>query len=219
MACDAGGAQDVRSRVDQPTRPKGVDMNEVFENRALRTGLLIGAPLLVAGSAASVLLYRNAGSTRGNGLRRGRHVRDIMARDAACCSSDTALRRVAELMVEHDCGEIPVCDEARKPIGVVTDRDIVCRLVATGHNPLEASARDCMSRPVITCTPDMTIEECARLMQRHQVRRLPVVDGMGALCGMVSQADVARRGPQPLAGDVVQQVSEPNVFASRVGGS
>jgi CBS domain-containing protein len=98
------------------------------------------------------------------------------------------------MMVANDCGEIPICDEARKPIGVVTDRDIVCRLLAKGPDPLEARAKDCMSRPVLTCTPDMSINDCAQLMERHQVRRVPVIDRTGAVCGMVSQADLARKG-------------------------
>ena len=93
-------------------------------------------------------------------------VKDIMSSDPICCARDTSLRRVAEKMVEFDCGEIPVCDERGKPIGVVTDRDIVCRLVAKGHDPLEARAEDCMSQPVVTATPDMAIDDCARLMEQ-----------------------------------------------------
>ncbi len=145
-------------------------------------------------------------------------VMDIMSRDPACCRPDTSLRDVAVKMVECDCGEIPICDDRRKPVGVVTDRDIVCRLVAKGHNPLDARAEDCMSQPVITASPDMDVEECARLMEQYQVRRLPVVDGQGACIGMVAQADLVRRGTRDAAAEVVGRVSEPNTFASSVGG-
>jgi len=140
-----------------------------------------------------------------------------MSSDPTYCAPETPLREVAEMMVMCDCGEIPVCDDAGKPVGVVTDRDIVCRLVAKGHNPLEATARDCMSRPVIACTPEMSIDDCADLMERHQVRRIPVLDRVGTICGMVAQGDLARKGPQPIAARVVERVSQPNVFASRVG--
>jgi CBS domain-containing protein len=117
------------------------------------------------------------------------------------------------MMVVCDCGEIPICDDRRKPIGVVTDRDVVCRLVAKGKNPLEHSARDCMTSPAITVTPDTAIEDCARLMEQYQVRRLPVVDAGGAICGMVSQADLARKGPRSTTMEVMEKVSEPSVQA------
>ena len=145
-------------------------------------------------------------------------VKDIMSSDPICCAADTSLREVAEKMVEFDCGEIPVCDERGKPIGVVTDRDIVCRLVAKGHDPLTAKAEDCMSEPVVTASPDMAIDDCARLMEQYQVRRLPVVDDQGVCCGIVAQADFARRGTRDTAAEVVERVSEPNTFASSVGG-
>jgi CBS domain-containing protein len=145
-------------------------------------------------------------------------VKDIMSSDPICCARDTSLREVAEKMVEYDCGEIPVCDERGKPLGVVTDRDIVCRLVAKGHDPLEARAEDCMSQPVVTASPDMTVEDCARLMEQYQVRRLPVVDEQGVCCGIDAQADFARHGTRATTAEVVERVSEPNTFASGVGG-
>ncbi|HJQ84064.1 MAG TPA: CBS domain-containing protein [Candidatus Binatia bacterium] len=145
-------------------------------------------------------------------------VKDIMSPDPKCCAPRTELREVAEMMVAEDCGELPVCDDARKPVGVVTDRDIVCRLVAKGRNPLEARAEDCMSAPPITTTPETAVEDCARLMEQYQVRRLPVVDANGVCCGMVAQADLARKAPRDTTIEVVGKVSEPNTFASSVGG-
>ncbi len=144
-------------------------------------------------------------------------VKDIMSPEPAHATPDTPLRQIAETMVAEDCGEIPICGGDGKPIGVVTDRDIVCRLVAKGKNPLELRADDCMSTPLITAKPDMTLQDCARLMQQYQVRRLPVVDEGGRLCGMVSQADLARKGPRDTTIEVVGKVSEPNAFASSVG--
>ena len=186
-----------------------------FAERHIPTTLLIGAPLLLAGSAATVMFY----GRRPNGRQAARRrVRDVMAENPACCRPDTPLREVAEQMVANDCGEIPICDEARRPIGVVTDRDIVCRLLAKGHDPVHATAKDCMSRPVMTCTPDMSLEDCAQLMERHQIRRAPVIDQSGAICGMIAQADLARKGSPSVAAKMVHHVSEPNLFASAVGG-
>jgi len=145
------------------------------------------------------------------------NIKDIMTNEPACGARDDDLRRIAELMVEHDCGEIPICDGDRKPIGVVTDRDITCRLVAKGKNPLEMKAPDCMSSPVVTVRPEMPVEDASRLMEQYQLRRLPVVDGNGRLCGMVAQADIAKKGPSQITVEVLQRVSEPNVSAAGGG--
>ena len=145
-------------------------------------------------------------------------VREIMSTKAKYCSPSASLVEVAQMMVEQDCGEIPVCDDRGKPVGVLTDRDIVCRLVAKGKEPTTLTAEDCMSSPVVTVTPDTTIEDCARLMEQYQVRRLPVVAADGGCCAMIAQADLAIKGPRDTSMEVVSKVSEPNVFASGVGG-
>ena len=145
-------------------------------------------------------------------------VEDIMSHNPVWCAPGTTLREVAEKMVEFDCGEIPICDAAGKPIGVITDRDIVCRVVAKGHDPLEERAEDYMSNPVVTTKPGMSLDECVRLMEQYQVRRLPVVDDGGVCCGMLAQADVARHATRDTIAEVVEHVSEPSTFASGVGG-
>ena len=145
-------------------------------------------------------------------------VREIMSTEAKCCSPTASLIEVARLMVEEDCGEIPVCDESGKPVGVLTDRDIVCRLVAKGKEPTTLSARDAMSSPVVTVTPDTSLEDCARLMEQYKVRRVPVVDEQGRCVGMVAQADLATKAPRDTTMEVVSKVSEPNAFASSVSG-
>ena len=143
-------------------------------------------------------------------------VRDIMTANPAHCSPNSGLDEVAQLMAKHDCGELPVCDPLGKPLGVVTDRDIVCRIVAKGQNPCELTAADCMSAPVVTATPEMSVEDCARLMEAHQVRRLPVVDERGACCGIVAQADLATKGPEDATLEVVGRVSAATSFPSSV---
>ena len=136
-------------------------------------------------------------------------VKDIMTPDSGCCTPDSTARNVARLMIECDCGEIPMLEDrqSRKLAGVVTDRDMVCRLIATGIDPSTATARDCMSTIVASAKPDTDIDECCRLMEQYRVRRLPVVDGDGACCGIVSQADIARKCPEHETAEVVRDIS------------
>jgi CBS domain-containing protein len=135
-------------------------------------------------------------------------VKEIMSKEPACCTRESSLQDVAILMSEHDCGEIPVVDnmQSKRPVGVVTDRDITIRTVALGKNPLELRARDCMSSPAVTVTPETTVDDCCALMEDNQLRRVPVVDESGCCCGIVSQADIARNSKKD-AGELVKDVS------------
>ena len=137
--------------------------------------------------------------------------KDIMTDAPACCTPDAKLQHVAQLMRENNCGEIPVVDgkKTMKPVGVITDRDIVCRTLAKGKSPLEISAKDCMTEPAITVSSEARLEECCQLMEEHQIRRIPVVDQNGACCGIVAQADVARCAPENKAIALLKEVSLP----------
>lgn len=148
-------------------------------------------------------------------------VKEVMTASPACCVAETTLQEVAQMMVDHDCGEIPVIESkaTKRPVGVVTDRDIVCRTVAQGRNPLNLTAQDCMSTPCVTVTEDMSIEDCSRVMEENKIRRVPVVDKGGACCGIVAVADLALRAKDSVAGDVVKEVSEPTPAASAAAGS
>ena len=141
--------------------------------------------------------------------------RDVMTPEPACCSPATTLDLVAKMMVLNDCGEIPVIDAADRPIGVVTDRDIVCRVVAEGKNPMAYTAEHFMSQPVVTVTGDTPIEEVMTLMEKHQVRRVPVVDERGACTGIISQADVAWNEPPREVAELVREVSRDSDRESR----
>ena len=146
-------------------------------------------------------------------------VRDVMTADPTCCVSETALQEVAQMMVDHDCGEIPVVDskETKIPVGAITDRDIVCRTVARGLNPLDLTAGDCMSKPIVTVTPDLSVEECSRIMEEKKIRRVPVVDESGRCCGIVALADIALNAKTSVAAEVVKEVSEPTAKSSAAG--
>jgi len=144
------------------------------------------------------------------------NVRDIMTQNPECCSVTTPLPEVARLMVECNCGEIPVVGDTGLLVGVITDRDITCRAVARDRNPLELTAQDCMSSPVVTVRADTSVEECCECMEVNQVRRVPVVDSHGRCCGIVAQADIARRAPERQTASVVKDVSRPTPTASSV---
>jgi CBS-domain-containing membrane protein len=138
-------------------------------------------------------------------------VREIMTREPACCTPETKLQEVARLMSEHDCGEIPVVDgnSAPKPVGVITDRDIALRAVAAGRDPSRLTARDCMTTPVVTVTPETEVESCCQVLEQHQIRRVPVVNERGEICGMVAQADIATFAPERATAEVVRSISQP----------
>ena len=146
-------------------------------------------------------------------------VQEIMTPDPECCTPESTLRLAAELMVSNDCGEIPVVEslESMLPIGVITDRDITCRSVARGLNPLTMIVADCMTTPCITVMPDTPLNECRRIMEDHQIRRVPVVDAGGACCGIVALADIARNGSKKDTAKVVKEVSVRSFSASAGG--
>jgi CBS domain-containing protein len=138
-------------------------------------------------------------------------VRKIMSEDLAICTPETNLQEVAQKMVDCDCGAIPVVENlrTRKPVGMVTDRDIVCRALARGKNPLELSVGEVMSADCVYIHEDDSIADCAEQMEEHQVRRIMVVDDAGMQCGIVAQADVARTASKKRTGEVLQTVSQP----------
>ena len=94
-------------------------------------------------------------------------------------------------MAEVGCGVLPVVDADRRVLGVITDRDICCALCKQDHRPSEARVADSMSEPVFSCTDTDDISTALKIMRSHKVRRLPVVDGGGALLGLVSLDDIA----------------------------
>jgi CBS domain-containing protein len=146
-------------------------------------------------------------------------VKDLMCTSPACCTPETSLRDAARLMNECDCGAIPVveADSGKMPIGVITDRDIVCRAVAQGRHPNQTTVAQCMSRPLATINEENSIEECCEAMEAGKVRRMLVVNDSGELCGIVSQADIALRLEPDFAAEVVRECSEPTLSPSLVG--
>ena len=137
-------------------------------------------------------------------------IKEIMTSSPAYATPDTSLHLIAQMMVENDCGCIPIVEngDSKSPIGMITDRDIVIRTVAENRNPLDLQAEDIMTGGIVTVNPETSVEECCNLMESKQIRRVAVVDKTGALCGMVAQADIAINAPTDKTAEVVQEVSK-----------
>ena len=133
----------------------------------------------------------------------------VMTENPACCTPNSSLTEVARLMVDNDCGEIPVVEDmiSRKLAGVVTDRDIATRIVAAGKNSADAKACDCMTTPCVSVDADASLETCCEVMESNKIRRVPVVDDKGGVIGIVSLADVVRSANASTTAAVVREVS------------
>jgi CBS domain-containing protein len=147
------------------------------------------------------------------------NVKDLMSFHPHCCTPETTLRDAAKMMSDCDCGALPVVEfgDRERPIGIITDRDIACRAVAKGKDPIETTVGECMSTHLSTINQDASIEECCNAMERLKIRRMLVVNGKGQLCGIVSQADVALRMAEDQAAELVREVSQPTEEPSLVG--
>ncbi len=105
------------------------------------------------------------------------------------CSDETDCRHIAQLMADNNVGAIPICDAAGKLEGIITDRDIVCRIVGPGKS-YETPAKDIMSGDLHTCSPDASLKDVEATMRKFQIRRLPVVDADLRLLGVIALADL-----------------------------
>jgi len=117
-------------------------------------------------------------------------VRDVMTTSPTVCKPTDRLDRVAKLMLDHDCGVIPVCENMRV-VGVITDRDIACRAVASGKTPAAVTVSEAMSKPVFTVREEENVQAAIDTMKDKQVRRLPVVNAEGVVVGIVAPSDLA----------------------------
>ena len=138
-------------------------------------------------------------------------ISDLMTKSPQCATADTNLTDVARMMIDCDCGAVPVVGDplTRLPVGMVTDRDIVVRAIAAGLDPTVMVARDVMSTPAITIRDDMSLRDAIALLEEHQIRRAIVVDQLGACVGIVSPADIAAHSSKRKAGELLQEVSQP----------
>ena len=140
--------------------------------------------------------------------------RDIMTKDPVFCQASDTATIAAKLMQKHDIGALPVVGNLRggKLVGIVTDRDLAMKVVATGSDPHKVTVDDVMSRPVVTCSPDDDYQQALELMERNQIKRIPAIDASGHVVGMISLADVALRIPdETKTAEVVRGVAQPAI--------
>jgi CBS domain-containing protein len=134
-------------------------------------------------------------------------IRDVMTRSPRTIDSAASAVDAARLMRDEDVGLIPIVESDRL-VGTVTDRDIAVRLVAEVKSPETTRVADIASRELVTIDPGQDVDEAMRLMSKHQVRRLPVVEEDGKLVGIVAQADIAKHVSAAQTGDVVEKISK-----------
>jgi CBS domain-containing protein len=137
---------------------------------------------------------------------------DLMTKNPTCCAATDPVHAAAEIMKNEDVGSVPVIESADNPrlVGVITDRDIVLRVIADGKDYHSVKIQDVMSVNPVTCSPEDAMQDGIDKMSQHQVRRLPVVDGRQHVVGIIAQADVATRATKPKrTAEMLEEISQP----------
>jgi CBS domain-containing protein len=133
--------------------------------------------------------------------------RDIMTTRVEFAGMDETIVDAARKMADHDVGSLPICNSERRLQGMLTDRDIVVKVIAAGRDPMQTKVADlAQGTEVVTIGADDSLELAMRTMKEHKVRRLPVIDGHDVV-GMVSQGDIATNATKNKTGDLVETIS------------
>ena len=134
----------------------------------------------------------------------------IMTGGIETITPHASLAEAAKKMASQDIGSLPVCDEPRRVVGIITDRDITVRAVARGMDPNQTRVEDVMTRDVLSCSSDSEVEDACNLMEKRQVRRLLVTGQDEVPVGIVSLGDIALCLRESQSGEVLKKVSEPD---------
>jgi CBS domain-containing protein len=137
-------------------------------------------------------------------------IREIMSRDPACCVLSDSAQTVAKILCDRNIGSMPVVadQQSRKLVGMITDRDLCCSVIAQGLDPKTTQIEKLISFPPMSCRDGENIGTCERLMQEHQVRRVPIVDAEDRVIGIVSQADLALHDKAERVSKTVAEISK-----------
>jgi CBS domain-containing protein len=136
----------------------------------------------------------------------GKTARDVMTGGAECIPENDTVLDAAKRLAELDVGAMPICGEDNRLKGMLTDRDIVVKVLARGKDPASTKAGELGEGKPVTIGADDSVEEALHTMADHKVRRLPVIDGHD-LIGIVSQADLAKNVDEEKVGDLVEAIS------------
>jgi CBS domain-containing protein len=137
--------------------------------------------------------------------------KDVMTKDLVYASPQDTVSHVAQLMKREDIGPILIVDneESRTLVGIVTDRDLVLKVIAEGQDPQTTRVEEVMSKKLVTCHADDDVDVAMKAMAQYQLRRIPVVEDANRLVGIISQADIATRAGEPeKTAEVVKEISE-----------
>jgi CBS domain-containing protein len=133
-------------------------------------------------------------------------IKEVMHTGVTWVDPSTPIAELAKMMRDQDIGSIPIGENDRL-VGMVTDRDIVCRGLANGGDCDTLTARDVMSKPIVYCRTDENVEDALHIMEKNKVRRLPVIDENKRLVGMLALGDLCGKLPRDIAGEVVSSVA------------
>jgi CBS domain-containing protein len=138
-------------------------------------------------------------------------IKQVMSENPVCCLATDSAQAVARMMCERNIGSIPVVSDqqSKQLLGMITDRDLCCSVVAGGLDPKITPIQKFITSNPITCRDGENIDKCEQLMQKHQVRRVPVVDGQNHVIGIVSQADLALKGKPERLPKTIAEISKP----------
>jgi CBS domain-containing protein len=134
-------------------------------------------------------------------------VQELMTSNPCSIDTDKSAAYAAKMMRDEDVGLAPIV-EGNRLVGTLTDRDIAIRVVAEGKDPESTKVTEIASTDLVTVDPQQGLDEALRLMAKHQVRRLPVVEEDGRLVGVVAQADVAKSAGDKQTGELVGEISQ-----------
>lgn len=146
-------------------------------------------------------------------------VKEAMSANPKCCTTNDTAQTVAKMMCDLNVGSIPVVidQQSRALIGMITDRDLCCRVLAHGLDSNSTRVQEFITYNPATCRDGENLDQCERLMQEHQVRRIPVVDGDNRVIGIVAQADLALRDKAERVHKTVAEISKttrPSIVAA-----
>lgn len=137
-------------------------------------------------------------------------IKEVMSPNPACCMPSDSAQTAARIMRDRNIGSIPVViDQQLELVGVITDRDLCCSIVADGLDPKTTPIQKFISLDPVTCRDGENVDKCERAMQEHQIRRIPIVDGDNHVIGIVAQADLALKDKAEKVSKTVAEISKP----------
>jgi len=136
-------------------------------------------------------------------------IKEVMSPNPVCCTPGDSAQMVARIMRDGNIGSVPVVidQQSRELVGVITDRDLCCSIVADGLDPKTTPIQKFISLDPVTCRDGENVEKCERAMQEHQIRRIPIVDSDNRV---IAQADLALRDKPEKVSKTVAEISKPS---------